>query len=582
MAGAGAGEAHAEIAEGAIDVDASGVARAACQQVVLVPGRTIARIDVAQLGGDIEARQCHAESELGAADARLVHIHADADVIRRRIHEQDQVVDARLEHVEGPVPVVFVLGHTDVQAFGLLRFQVRAFRARVVQVVEGWGFEAGAVRRIESEAIAEGQAPACAAGEVIAELLVVVVAHAGLPLMRADASLVLDEHARVIATVHAETGAAGDVVLLPVASGRQQVAFGEGEVGLHGRGVALRIEGVDESAEIRGCRIAVIRIGLVVGAAGLHGELQAIIGAPGQFTACYALGVLRLVAAEDAAVVFVVGIGVEEVAFQRQCVGQVHATAQRHRDVAVAVFIGFVGEAALEQRARSTAGVDAVGFLVGALGADPAALRTVAETGAGFAQVVAAGADAEMRLETEVTLAGEDLDHPADRFRTVQAGARAAHDLDAFDLVDRQVLERSQARGGRADAHAVHQHQHVVRFGAAQEHRGQLAGAALVGEVDTGAAFQQFGQRTRLGALDFLPVDDLRRQHAVLKRDFGAGGGDDDLVEIGGVGGDFGRGQRRKAKGDGQREAVHGGDTGLHGELLHRARPVRGMSGWSR
>src|SRR3546814_13785229 len=53
--------------------------------------------------------------------------------------------------------------------------------------------EAGGVVRGEAEVAGEGQAPADAAGGVAAELLVVVVAHAGLQPVRAEAALVFGE-----------------------------------------------------------------------------------------------------------------------------------------------------------------------------------------------------------------------------------------------------------------------------------------------------------------------------------------------------------------------------------------------------
>ena len=72
-------------------------------------------------------------------------------------------------------------------------------------------------------------------------------------------------------------------------------------------------------------------------------------------------------------------------------------------------------------------------------------------------------------------LAREDLDHAADRVRAPVARARTAHDLDALDRIERQLLERERAGVGRRRAHAVDQHQHVIGVRAAQEQRGLLA-----------------------------------------------------------------------------------------------------------
>src|SRR5690606_35006492 len=148
---------------------------------------------------------------------------------------------------------------------------------------------------------------------------------------------------------------------------------------------------------------------------------------------------------------------------------------QVERAVAVAVAVGLVHEAAgAERRARrgggTAAGVDAVSALVCDVHAEPAALAATADARAGLAQAVAADPDAHARGERTVVAAGEDLDHPADRFRAVEARTRAAHDLDAVDLVDRQVLECGQSGADRTHAHAVDQHQHLVGLGAAHEH----------------------------------------------------------------------------------------------------------------
>src|SRR5690606_21571450 len=139
------------------------------------------------------------------------------------------------------------------------------------------------------------------------------------------------------------------------------------------------------------------------------------------------------------------------------------------RGVAVAVVVGLVGEAALEQRARAAAGVDAVGRLARAVPAHPAALAAIFEAGAGLARAVAAGAELQVARQARIAAAaGEDLDHPADRLGAVQARARAADDLDALDLRQRQVLDRRHAGGGGIDLDPVHQHQPAVRLRAAR------------------------------------------------------------------------------------------------------------------
>src|SRR3546814_938331 len=92
-------------------------------------------------------------------------------------------------------PAVVLHGPCEAKVVSLrfLRPQVGLAEERVVQVVEGRRLEAGGVVRGEAEVAGEGQAPADAAGGVAAELLVVVVAHAGLQPVRAEAALVFGE-----------------------------------------------------------------------------------------------------------------------------------------------------------------------------------------------------------------------------------------------------------------------------------------------------------------------------------------------------------------------------------------------------
>src|SRR3546814_10244926 len=78
-----------------------------------------------------------------------------------------------------------------------------------------------------------------------------------------------------------------------------------------------------------------------------------------------------------------------------------------------------------------------------------------------------------------VGLAGENMDNAADRIRTPQRRARAAHDFDALDLLGRQMREVEQPRAGGSDAHAVDQDQGLVGIGATQKNRRRRAGAAI-------------------------------------------------------------------------------------------------------
>jgi hypothetical protein len=261
-------------------------------------------------------------------------------------------------------------------------------------------------------------------------------------------------------------------------------------------------------------------------------------------------------------------VGAQRAAFHVPLVVEGVAAAQALGQVAVAVAVGFVGEAAGEQRRRAAAGIDAIGMLVGDVGAEPAAFGAATDAAAGFAQAVAATAELEVRGEIALVAAGEDLDHATDGVGAVQAGLRAAHDFHALDLRQRQVLVHGQAEVGAVDAHAIDQHHGVARVGAAQEQRALLAEPAGIGQVDAGAAAQQFLQRGGLAGFDLRAVDHLGRRDAVLQGDRGAGGGDQDLVERGGVIGGLGQRGQGGQHGQGQHSGLQ-----LHGDSRCHARP---------
>ena len=371
----------------------------------------------------------------------------------------------------------------------------------------------------------EIDAPGDAAGGVAAELFVVVVAHAELQVVLSEASLVLGEAGVVATPGLGELGVAVDPVAQPVEAEREQLALADAEIALQRSAVAIAAERAHEHA------VGIVVRGVGV-ASGVELQVDAVVRLPAQLAADHLLGGSRVV---EEAVVMVVRHCAQPLDFGIELLTQRVATAQRQRVVLVAVEIGFFGETAGEDReAGAAAGIDAIAGLVRVVGAEPATLAATAKAGAEFAQLMAAGADAQVRGVTGPVATGEDLDHAADGFGAIQAGTRTTHDLDALDQFDRQVLQRGQARGGRADAHAVDQEQHVVRVGTAQEHRRLLAESALVGQVDAGAAAQQLGQGTRLAALDLRAVDHFDRGQRVIDGDRGAGTGDHDLVEFGG------------------------------------------------
>src|SRR5690606_12079542 len=233
----------------------------------------------------------------------------------------------------------------------------------------------------------KAHAPADAAGGVSTELLVVVVTRAGLQAVGAEAALVTGEHAGAVAAAHVVIGGAVEVVLVPVQAQGQRLSGCGREIRLQRSAVAAGIERADELARrVVIAAIAVVVVRFVARAARLQGEMDLLRWRPRKLRPERFLQVVRLVATEDGAVVFVLGLGAEQVAFKRHRFPQRDAAARAQRAVAVAVAVGFVREAAGKQVRRAAAGVDAVGALVGGVDAEPSARAASANPGAGLAQ----------------------------------------------------------------------------------------------------------------------------------------------------------------------------------------------------
>src|SRR5690606_32979921 len=204
------------------------------------------------------------------------------------------------------------------------------------------------------------------------------------------------EQAGVVAVADGEPGAAGDLVAQPVDAGAEQLVLADGEVALHRSGVAAGVEAAGEGPRAGGAvGERVVRIG--VGAADADVDVGIRVRAPAQAAAEDLLAGVGLVAAEDAAIVLVEGVGDQHMALQLDGFADLAAAAHAHRRVAVAVAVGFVDEAARAPAfGGAAAGVDAVGALPGALGLEPAVFAATADAGAGLAQAVAAHAQAEV------------------------------------------------------------------------------------------------------------------------------------------------------------------------------------------
>ena len=128
--------------------------------------------------------------------------------------------------------------------------------------------------------------------------------------------------------------------------------------------------------------------------------------------------------------------------------------------------------------------------------------------------------------------ARDQVDHAADRAGAVERRHRAADDLDALDVgegIDAEV-ERAGCVGGIVQRHAVAQHQHGVRVGAADEHAGIAAGTAGLADADAGDGGERIGQRGVAAFLDGLAVDHRDAGGDVEHRRGDARGGDDDFA----------------------------------------------------
>ena len=146
---------------------------------------------------------------------------------------------------------------------------------------------------------------------------------------------------------------------------------------------------------------------------------------------------------------------------------------------------------------------------------------------------------AETRLHAGpvVRPARDDVDHAADRVRAVQRGARALDDLDAFDELRRDILERGGADRARVDAQAIHEHEHVVRFRAAHEDGSLLAGTAEARDLDARHEAQRIAEVGGRSHRQVFAGNEFHAGEHFPGGKLSARGGDDDRFEGGAAGG---------------------------------------------
>lgn len=242
------------------------------------------------------------------------------------------------------------------------------------------------------------------------------------------------------------------------------------------------------------------------------------------------------------------------------------------RDAAAAALAALAAVVAVAVGAqRLHVGVDADLLVVHGDGRVILAQAIAAEGGGG------AGGD---RFLGEVA-AGDDVDHAAGGAAAVLHGAAAAHDFDAFDLVQRHHAEvgRGQVVGVLLDA--VHQDEGVAGAGhaeAAQVHDGVVGRTAGVQQVDAGLRGQQVLHGAGAAGGDVLGGDhrDRDRQRGGVGRH--ALRRDGDGAEFRGGGSLLGGGQGRRGTEQDAGAAAKG--TGFHLHDLEATRDPAGHSRW--
>ena len=403
------------------------------------------------------------------------------------------------------------------------------------------------------EAVAVGHAT----GGLAAKLAVAVVPQVDLQRVR-PARVAVSERDGVLVPALVD-GVVGQVVLAPLQRGGDQVAAlaplvlqqhvaqrGLGEVGRRlGLVALLRFADRQAGAELLGPLAAPAR---AQGAQAAVGHVVQI----GREAVVAALDVAGGGAEVDA----VVGV-------------ELHAQTAAGGGLAVAVEIGVGVGPAVEtaaQVARRAQRVVHRAVLAG-------------KAGLQLAGAAAAHAQAHVGAEGAVALFGEDLHHAGDGVGAVHRRGRAAHDLDAFHLAERDGLPRRAAGGLGVNAHAVDVDGGEAVLGTAHEQAGGGAGAAVARQLQARLPLQQVGDGDGAAVADLLLVEQGDVGQHVGQRLSHAVGGDDGVGQAGrgqlghgdgavwrrGIGGGLGVGATGGGERAGERDAARGRGKALLG-----------------
>jgi len=102
-----------------------------------------------------------------------------------------------------------------------------------------------------------------------------------------------------------------------------------------------------------------------------------------------------------------------------------------------------------------------------------------------------------------IRASGEQLDHAPHRIGPEEGGIRAAHDLDALQVLGRQVAEIERA-ARLVERYSVEQHLVVIALATAHEERRQRARRAAANDHGAWRLCQEIGEERRLAPLEIV------------------------------------------------------------------------------
>src|SRR5438552_2516735 len=197
------------------------------------------------------------------------------------------------------------------------------------------------------------------------------------------------------------------------------------------------------------------------------------------------LAVVRIAEQRDAAAVLA-PIGAKAGLLQVPCVG--HCVTVGRNAVVVAKALGVKTRAGVFAEAAAVAQCDAA--------------------------LLGPGIRARQRAQRVVGRARDDVDDAVDRVRAPQRAARAAHNLDAIDVLEHHVLHVPKHAGvqWRVDAAPVDQHQQLVGAAAVEAaRRDRVAVGAGASNLQVGREAQGFGQARDARAANLVACDHVDR-----------------------------------------------------------------------